>query len=413
LSRVVIWSPAYAPELLGIPPLVTQAAEWLAGHGHDVHVVAPMPNNPTRVIYPAYRGRLWLTERRGDVTVHRGWLRVRSAESFLDKVLWELTYVPVSAPFVLRRLRSTDVLVCIVPSLLATIAGAAFARAARGRSGAPRLVLWVQDLVVEAAAVVRDMSAAKRRVLAEVRRGEMFAARAADQIVICSPGFGSYFEERGVRTPITTVLNWVDVQAFDPTARRGSGPTRFVYGGNLGYTQGLETLIDAAGLVGPDVHVEIVGDGNAAESVRQRAEGMPNVDVRPSVDWNTFPRLLASADVLVLIQRRVAAGANFPSKTAPYLASGRPVLASLDGATAVADVLRESGGSLLVAPEDPVALAGAMRRLHEDAALRSELADRGRRYAVAELSREALLPRLERAFLDGLSASGPKVHSAQ
>jgi hypothetical protein len=71
MSRILLWSPNYAPELTGIPPLVTDAAEWLAARGHAVDVVTAMPNYPSRRIDPAYRGVLWLSERRVDVGVHR------------------------------------------------------------------------------------------------------------------------------------------------------------------------------------------------------------------------------------------------------------------------------------------------------------------------------------------------------
>jgi colanic acid biosynthesis glycosyl transferase WcaI len=399
LSRIVIWSSAYAPELLGVAPIVTQAAEWLASRGHAVRVHAPMPNNPHRVIHSEYGGRGWVTERRHGVNVSRAWLRVRPAERFVDKALWELTYVPMATPSVLRSLRAADVFVCVVPSLLAAVAGATLVRPLRRLRGRPRLVLWVQDLVLDAAGAVPDLSPRQRWLLARVRSGELFAARTADQIVVCSPGFRAYLDRHGIRTPVTTVLNWVDVESHDTSAPPENGHTRFVYSGNIGYTQGLETLVEAAELVGPAIEVEIVGGGNAAERVRRRAERAPNVRVRNAVAMGEFPSLLASAHALVLIQRGESAGVNFPSKTGPYLASGRPVVASLAETTPAADVLRASGGALLVRPDDAAALAAAMKRLHDEPALRVELGRRGRRYAVGVLSSDLLLPRLEQAFL--------------
>ena len=57
VSRILVWSPNYAPELTGIPPLVTDACDWLAARGHEVDVVTALPNYPDRVITEAYRGR--------------------------------------------------------------------------------------------------------------------------------------------------------------------------------------------------------------------------------------------------------------------------------------------------------------------------------------------------------------------
>lgn len=112
-----------------------------------------------------------------------------------------------------------------------------------------------------------------------------------------------------------------------------------------------------------------------------------------------FPALLAAAHVQLVLQRRVGAGANLPSKIGPYLASGRPVVASIDPTTPAAALLGESGGALVVPPEDPAALAQALGRLHADRGLRDDLAQRGRAYAVHALGRDAALARLEQEIL--------------
>jgi colanic acid biosynthesis glycosyl transferase WcaI len=77
MTKILVWSPNYAPELTGIPPLVTDAAEWLAGRGHRVDVATAVPNYPERRIHRDYRGALWRTNRRDGVVVHRSWIRVR------------------------------------------------------------------------------------------------------------------------------------------------------------------------------------------------------------------------------------------------------------------------------------------------------------------------------------------------
>jgi colanic acid biosynthesis glycosyl transferase WcaI len=130
--------------------------------------------------------------------------------------------------------------------------------------------------------------------------------------------------------------------------------------------------------------------------VHQLAVGAPNITVRPPVDpRRDYPDLLASADVHLVIQRRISAGANLPSKIAPCMASGRPLLASIDLATPAARLLRESGGAILVEPESPVALADGMKRLAIDAELRSRLGSNAREYAERKLARDPALERLE------------------
>jgi colanic acid biosynthesis glycosyl transferase WcaI len=398
MSRILIWSPNYAPELTGTPPLVTDACRWLAARGHKVEVVTAFPNYPHRRIDPTYRGALWSSEVLDGVDVRRTWLRVRPNESFLDKVLYEASFTALSLPRVIRRARRADVLVCVIPSLLAAAASA-------GVSGAngPPLVLWWQDLVLTAARSLNGLGPLAVRALRGAQAAERVALRAADLVVSCSPGFVDYLVARGGRTErITTVLNWVDTHWITPTEPVASRVTRVLYAGNLGYTQGFETAIEAMRLLPDEVELELVGDGNAAEHVRRMVEYMPRIHVRPPVPQEQFPALLASAHVQLVLQRRAGAGANLPSKIGPYLASGRPVVASIDPATVAADLLEKSGGALVVPPEDPAALAEALGRLHTDRNLRDALAQHGRAYAVSALDRDVALERLEQAFLGSI-----------
>jgi colanic acid biosynthesis glycosyl transferase WcaI len=77
------------------------------------------------------------------------------------------------------------------------------------------------------------------------------------------------------------------------------------------------------------------------------------------------------------------------------MASGRPLLASLDSATPAAYLLRDSGCALLVEPESPPALAKAMLRLAGDPVLRARLGGNARAYAEGTLAKEPALQRFE------------------
>jgi colanic acid biosynthesis glycosyl transferase WcaI len=389
--KIVCWSPNYTPEYMGIPPLVTDCAQWLSRRGHEVDVVTALPNYPQRVISTEYRGVIWRTETLHGVRVRRSWLRVRPNEGFIDKGLYELSFTAMSTPNVLRSLAGTDVIICVVPSLLAAVVASALRRVFRRK----RLIIWVQDLVLLAAESLGEAGRVRRAVLRWLGRLESWAYRNADAVVVCSPGFAEFVDADGRCARVETVLNWVDPDEYAPGETPSQERLRVIYAGNIGYTQGLESLVDAAALLGPGVDVEIVGDGNAASSLKRRAERTPNVSVVPAVPRAEASALLRSADVLVLVQREISAGVNFPSKIGPYLASGRPVVASLDLDTPAARLLEESGGALLVGPGDVDGLAEAIRRLVHQPELRQELGERGRAFAVARLSSSALLPRFE------------------
>ena len=395
MMRILIWSPNYAPEPTGIPPLVTDAAEWLVARGHSVDVVTAVPNYPERRIHPEYRGVLSRSETLNGVRVHRSWLRARPERSFADKALYEVTISTFALPHAVRHARRADVVVCVVPTLLAAAYAAGVARVLN-----KRLVLWVQDLVLSAAASV-GLGAGASRILSVAGRLERAAVRAADSVVVCSPGFRDYLiAGGGDPRRIETIYNWADVERITPRPPNGNGgPVRFLYAGNLGYTQGFETLVDAARIGADGVSVDIVGAGNAADIVQRLSADVPNITIRSPVDRRDYADLLASADVQLVIQRRISAGANLPSKIATSMASGRPLLASIDPATPAADMLRESGGAVLIEPESPVSLAEGMKRLAADADLRAKLGASARAYAERKFAKQPALERLEAVLL--------------
>ena len=117
------------------------------------------------------------------------------------------------------------------------------------------------------------------------------------------------------------------------------------------------------------------------DEVRRLAVGTTNVRVSPPVPSDEYPELLASADVHVVIQRGVSANANLPSKVASYLASGRPIVASISPDSTASSVLIDSGAALVVRPDAPQELADAMRTLSANPGLGRELGARARAYA--------------------------------
>jgi hypothetical protein len=163
--RILLWSPNYAPEPTGIPPLVTDAAEWLVQEGHHVEVVTAVPNYPERRIRPEYSRAFSRTEMHIGVVVHRSWLRARPERTFVDKALYELTISTCALPNAIRAACRADVIVCVVPTLLAATYAASLSRIL-----SKRLVLWMQDLVLSAAQAVTLSAAATRATIPAVRR---------------------------------------------------------------------------------------------------------------------------------------------------------------------------------------------------------------------------------------------------
>src|SRR5581483_954016 len=88
------------------------------------------------------------------------------------------------------------------------------------------------------------------------------------------------------------------------------------------------------------------------------------------------------ADIHVVPLRRGLARASVPSKMYSILAAGRPIVASVDPGTEVANVVEQAGAGRTVAPDDPEAFTKAIAELLTDADERERMGRAGR--AVVE-----------------------------
>jgi glycosyltransferase involved in cell wall biosynthesis len=140
--------------------------------------------------------------------------------------------------------------------------------------------------------------------------------------------------------------------------------------------------------------VTIAGDGAEALALRARlaAGSSPGVRMLGAVPAECIPSLYAESDVAVVMLRDlpIFEGA-LPTKLLEAMAAGRPVVLAARGEAARL-VEAESCG-IVVPPEDPRALAGALAALATDPARRAVLGAAGRKAAERDFGREAWLQR--------------------
>jgi glycosyltransferase involved in cell wall biosynthesis len=193
----------------------------------------------------------------------------------------------------------------------------------------------------------------------------------------------------GTRLNAAVIPDGVRLDAHaDAPADPPDGPPLAVYLGRLHPWTGVDVLVDALpGL--PGLHARIVGglpsEQEGRERIEARARDLGVADRVSVVSWmrpTEVGRELARARVLVLPDRRTHIADRYasPLKLFEYLAAGRPIVAS--DLHAAREVLRHEENALLVAPESPDALADAIRRLLDDAALSAHLARRARQDAA-------------------------------
>jgi glycosyltransferase involved in cell wall biosynthesis len=162
------------------------------------------------------------------------------------------------------------------------------------------------------------------------------------------------------------------------------GPLRVLGVGRLVAKKGFDVLVDACGQLrdaGVPVRARIVGqDGKHSALVRERIEalGLANeIELAGPMDQGELSDAYRDADVVCLPCRLLPNDRDgIPNVLVEAMACGTAVVST--AVSAIPELIDDGRNGLLVDPDDPAALAGALARLHSDPELAFRLAEAGR-----------------------------------
>ena len=185
------------------------------------------------------------------------------------------------------------------------------------------------------------------------------------------------------------------------------GRFNLVFTGTFTPAQSLETVITAvqdARSRGADMlHLLLVGDGMSRAALEAKVKELHAEDAVTfygSVPATDIPKFTALADALIVcLSDSPDLGLTVPAKVASYMAAGKPILASMDGAGNAAVA---AAGGLSSPACDAAALADNLLALTRmDAAQRAAIGQSAKEYYLAHYRRSELLRKLEHFILEG------------
>lgn len=185
------------------------------------------------------------------------------------------------------------------------------------------------------------------------------------------------------------------------------GRFNLVFTGTFTPAQSLETVITAvqdARSRGADMlHLLLVGDGMSRAALKAKVKDLHAEDAVTfygSVPATDIPKFTALADALIVcLSDSPDLGLTVPAKVASYMAAGKPILASMDGAGNAAVA---AAGGLSSPACDAAALADNLLALTRmDAAQRAAMGQSAKEYYLAHYRRSELLRKLEHFILEG------------
>lgn len=402
--RILFLNRSYHPDVEATGQLLAELCADLSGK-HEITVIAGRPNfvregeAKTRLIQP---------EQHGDVRVLRV-KNVRFAKSSLvGRGLGLVSYL-VLAFWAALWVKRPDVIVVETDPPMLPALGAFLRWWHRGK-----LVFYLQDLFPEVGIILGKLKpGVVTWLLGWMTR---IGLRNADRVVVLGEDMRRRVIDKQVEpSKISIVPNWADTTAVTPLARSplrdawGLGDAFVVmYSGNLGLSQSLATVLEAARRLRDDgVEFVLVGEGAAkAGLVAFAAEhDLKHVRFLPYAPKDRLGESLAVGDVHLVTLQKGLAGYIVPSKLYGILAAGRPYLAAVDADSEVAAITRVAQSGRHVEPDDAQALADAVRWAKANRDELAAMGERGREFGHMHFDRKRSAALFDE-MLQGLDVAG-------
>ena len=353
--KILVVCQYYHPE----PFRIHEVCEELVCRGHEVTVLTGLPNYPMGIIPEEYRGKKHRDETVKGVHIIRVKERPRT-EGKAGLAANYVSFVFFGSLKALAMKKDFDVIFVyqLSPVLMAIPAYVVKWFGRHAKIGLYCLDLWPESLA--SMGISRNSLFYRFMKYVSIR-----IYRGVEVIGLSSRLFEKYFtgelrikNGRYVHIPQFADELFSDIGSGND--RPGKETVDYVFAGNIGKMQSVETIIRAAALTRDDrIRWHIVGDGFALEDCRKLCDSL---DVSDRVKFygrlpvEEMPRFYDMADAMIVtLADNDTISYTLPGKIQSYMAAGKPVIASANGETK--HVIEDSGCGMCAPAEDEKALA--------------------------------------------------------
>ena len=401
--NILIVTHYFHPENFRINDLAIE----LKNKNHKVSVLTPIPNYPEGKFYVGYgifrkRKEYW-----NGINIYRSLLIPRGAGSNISLAISWISSILgnlFTSLFILNN--SFDLIFVFGPSPFTICLPAIFIKKIKRIP----ICFWVQDLWPES---VSSAGKLKTVLLPKLLMPLVkFTYNNCDMILVSSPGFIKSIADKEInRRKIKYFPQWAE-PVFKPISSTdkklpGVPENSFVimFAGNIGEAQDFESIIKAAHKLSEHktIHWVIIGSGRKEKWVKENILKLCIEDVFHMIGKypiKKMPEFYSQASaMLISLKREYIFSLTIPAKLQTYLASAKPVIAMIDGATA--ELVRESKSGLVCNSGNADQLANNVLRMSEmtDYEIK-RMATNAHNLYMKEFNRDVLLNRLESIFFN-------------
>lgn len=401
--KILIVSQYFWPENMRINELVKD----FSVKGYEVTVLTGLPNYPDGKIFQEYKNKPVEFQSYHGAKI----IRVPMLPRGKWRIMLALNYFSffISATFIgsfkLRKFIFDNIFVFAVSPIMVAIPAIIIGK----RKRAP-VFIWVLDLWPESLQAVGVMK--NKLLLKIVGKLVSWIYNRSDYLLLQSRSFVEnvkiYCTKKIEESRLIYFPSWAEeVFSSKPIMKTfliqpETNVTTIVFAGNIGEAQDFPTILEAVNLLKEKVSLRwvIAGDGRMFNWLKEQVEQrkLQNVILLGRLPVESMPNLFDSADaLLVSLKTNEVFSKTIPGKVQAYLASGKPILAVIDGEAA--KVINDAGaGFTSNAGNVELFAENIMKFVKLTKAERDTIGVNGKKYYELHYSKEKIYAQLEALF---------------
>ncbi|WP_286230076.1 glycosyltransferase family 4 protein [Neobacillus mesonae] len=327
--KILVVCQYYYPE----PFRISDICETLVKRGHDVTVLTGLPNYPKGRILDEYRNGKKRNEELNGVKVIRSFEIGRGN----NKLMLFLNYFSFAMTASLKAMFLREKHDVILVNQLSPVM-MAFPAIVYKRKHKKKILLYCLDLWPDSlAAGGIDESSIIYKLFLKISK---WIYNSADSIAVTSSMFKGYFKNRlGMKVDnIYHLPQYAEDIFTDHIEINRNCKCNFVFAGNIGDMQSVETIVKAANELKKfsQITFHIIGDGSKLEECKLLSNkfGLENIIFYGRRPLGEMPKYYAMADAMIItLKNNKAISYTLPGKVQSYMAAGKPIIGAINGET--------------------------------------------------------------------------------
>ena len=322
----------YYPE----PVRISDICEELVKRGNKVTVITGIPNYPMGEYYEGYSIKSKREEIINGVKVKRCFTIPRK-KGIIMRILNYFSFAVSSSIYCNFLKEDFDVvLVNQLSPVMMACGGIKYKRKHNKKLLLYCLDIWPESLKVggikENSVIFQIFHWISKRIY-----------KSCDKILVTTKSFSKYLEEEfNIDDKFISFLPQYAESFFNKNdcMKKKNSNYDFMFAGNMGVTQSLDTIIDAAVILKEHKNIKFhfVGDGIEYTRLKKKVLDLKlnNINFYGRKKVEDMPKFYSMADaMLVTLSGDSAVSSTIPGKVQTYMAAGKPIIGAINGETQV------------------------------------------------------------------------------